>query len=247
MILQLDQVSMRYPRRDGHAVALDDVSLELRRGQIMGIFGPSGSGKTTLLRVIAGLEVADSGTVSYKGERIDQMSRAQRTRYRRQEVGFIWAGQPSTSGLSVLEHVALPLLIDGGEHRVAHRLARNWLIACEVDQCAEAELEELSDGERQRVRIAQALVIEPRLLLVDALMANLSIIERERIMSLLGSLAIDAKLAVIVTSLDASSMLRASPMIYMRDGKLINGGPASKAGKLYRLPTAVSSRSAADD
>ena len=91
-------------------------------------------------------------------------------------------------GLSVHEHVELPLLVDGCETRVASRLARKFLLACEADQCVDLTPEELSDGERQRVAIARALVTEPRLLLVDGAVSGLSIVEQEAIMELLASL-----------------------------------------------------------
>lgn len=227
-------------------MALDHVSLELRRGQIMGIFGPSGSGKTTLLRVAAGLETPDSGVVAYKGERMDEMSAAQQRRYRRREVGCVWAGQPWVPGLSVLEHVELPLLVDGCENRVAGRLARKFLLACDAERCLDLDPEELSDGERQRVAIARALVVEPRLLLVDGAVSGLSLVEQEAIMTLLASLAREAKVAVLVADTGASEMLRADPILYLRDGRLISADPLDRTGKLYTLPTATSRRSAAD-
>ncbi len=238
MILRLEQISKRYPRPGASKVALDEVSLELDRGQIMGIFGPSGAGKTTLLHIAAGLEAPDSGIVIYKGERMDQMSAAQQRRYRRREIGCVWAGQTWAAGLSVLEHVELPLLMDGCEHRVAQRLARKCLLVCEAEQCVSLDPDELSDGERQRVAIARALVIEPRLLLADGVVSNLSLVEQEAIMTLLASLAREAKVAVLVTDTGASAMLRADPILYLRDGKLLSGDPLPETGRLYTLPTA---------
>lgn len=246
MILGLEQICKSYRRPDGPMVALDRVCLELSRGQIVGIFGPSGSGKTTLLRIAAGLEAPDSGAVTYKGERLDEMSEAQKRRYRRREVGCVWTGQPWAPGLSVLEHVELPLLVDGCENRVARRLASKFLLACEAEQCANLRPEELSEGERQRVAIARALVIEPRLLLVDGAVSGLSLLEQETIMTLLASLALDAKVAVLVADTGAGEMLRADPILYLRDGRLIGAEPIDQTGKLYTLPTATSRRSAAD-
>jgi putative ABC transport system ATP-binding protein len=246
VILRLEHVCKSYRRRDGSKVALDHVSLELERGQIMGIFGPSGAGKTTLLRIAAGLEAPDSGSVSYKGERLDEMSAGQHRRFRRREVGCVWAGAPWVPGLRVCEHVELPLLIDGCDGRAARRVARKFLLACETDECADLDPEELSDGERQRVAIACALVTEPRLLLVDSAVSGLSIVEQEEIMALLASLAHDAKVAVLVTDTGASQMLRADPVVYMRDGKLIGADPLDETGKLYTLPTPESHPSAAD-
>lgn len=166
-MLRTEHVSKRYARAGQSRVALDDVSIELSRGQVMGIFGPSGAGKTTLLRVIAGLEEPDSGVISYKGERLDQMSARAKRRYRRREVGCIWAGQSWPTGLSVLEHVSLPLLVDGADHVAAERLARKFLLACDAEQCIGVDPHELSDGERQRVAIARSLVTEPRLIVAD--------------------------------------------------------------------------------
>jgi len=245
-MLRLEQISKRYDRPDGSRVALDCVSFELDRGQIMGIFGPSGSGKTTLLRIAAGLLAPDSGTVTYNGERLDEMSAAERARFRRREIACVWAGQSWQEGLGVLDHVALPLLVDGCGHRDAERRVREALLACEAEQCVGMELDELSDGERQRVAIARAIVTEPRLLLADGPTSNLSLPEQEGIMVLLSSLARDAREAVLVTASDAQALLGADPVLYLRDGKLIDPEPMSERGRVYRFPSAGSRRVAAD-
>lgn len=247
MILRLERVCKLYPRRNGFKVALDHISLGLERGQIVGIFGPSGSGKTTVLRIAAGLEAPNDGFVIYKGERLDEMSVAQQRRYRRREVGCVWMDEAWMPGLSVLEHVELPLLIDGCERRVARRLAREFLLACGAEHCVELKPEDLSEGERRRVAIARALVTEPRLLLVDGAVSGLSLVEQEAIMSLLASLANDAKVAVLIADTGAGEMLRADPILYLRDGKLIGvDDRPDRPGKLYTLPTVRSHRSAAD-
>ncbi len=247
MMLRLEQVRKGYSRPDGERIALDGVSLELANNQIMGIFGPSGAGKTTLLRVAAGLEEPDSGTVAYNGERLDQMSATERTRFRRREIACVWTAQPWQERLSVLDHVALPLLVDRSGRRSAERRAREALLACEAEQCLGAELRELSDGERQRVAIARALATEPRLLLADNPTSNLSSIEQERIMSLLTALARQAGVAVLVTAGDAQTLLGADPLLYLRDGRLITSQPISERGKVYHFPPASPARRAAVD
>jgi putative ABC transport system ATP-binding protein len=247
VILRLDQVSKRYPRAAGGCrLALDQVSLELDRGQIVGIFGPSGSGKSTLLRIAAGLQTPDSGSVTYNGERLDEMSPAERTRFRRREIACVWTAAPGQERLSVLEHVALPLLVDRRDHRTAERRAREALLVCEAEQCAGMELHELSDGERQRVAIARALVSEPRLLLADGPASSLSLVEQEAIMLLLSSLAREAKVAVLITDTDAEALLRADPILYLCDGKLVNPEPASERGRIYRFPSARPGLAVAD-
>jgi putative ABC transport system ATP-binding protein len=244
-MLRLEGVSKRYARPGGERVALDDVSLEVDRGQLAGIFGPSGSGKTTLLRIAAGLQRPDSGSVVYNGERLGDMSSVERMRFRRREIACVWADGQMQDGLSVLDHMTVPLLVDHRDHRVAERRAREALLACEAEQCLSMGLHELSDGERQRVAIARALVTEPRLLLADSPTSRLSLIEQERIMTLLASLARDAKVAVLITDSNIEALICADPILYLRDGKLVNPEPASERGRIYQFlrPPA---RSAAD-
>jgi putative ABC transport system ATP-binding protein len=238
VILRLKRISVRYPKPYGEKVALDDLSLELERGQVMGVFGPSGSGKTTLLRIAAGLQTPDGGTVTYRGERLDRMTAAERLRFRRREIACVWgAAQSWPDGLSVLDHMAIPLLVDHCARRTAERRVREALLACKAEQCVGMELRDLSDGERQRVEIARALVTEPRLLLTDSPASNLSLIEQEQIMVLLSSLAREARVAVLITDSNAQTLLRADPILYLRDGKLIDSEPLSERGKVFRLPS----------
>ena len=247
MILRLDGVSKRYRRPNGvERVALDGVSLELERGQIMGVFGPSGSGKTTLLQIAAGVLAPDSGTVSYEGEQLTLMSSAERQRIRRREISCLWSAQTGQGRLGVLEHVGLPLLVDHCERRFADRRAREALLVCGAEQCVGMEMQDLSDGERQRVGVARALVTEPRLLLADGPASSLSLIEQEEIMLLLSSLAREAKVAVLVADVDAEALLRAEPIFYMRDGKLVNPEPVSERGRLYRFPSGAERRASGD-
>jgi len=244
MLLSLEHICKRFQTPGGERVALDDVSLELERGQIAGIFGPSGSGKTTLLRIAAGLQAPDSGAVTYNGERLDRMPAAERRRYRRREISCVWGAQPWQERLGVLDHVAVALLVDRRDRRVATCRAREALLACEVEHCAGMELADLSDGERQRVAIARAIVTEPRLLLADRPALGLSLLEQEAVMTLLTTLAREAKVAVLITDSDAEALLRAQPVLYLRDGRLVNPEPAGAT--LYRFPAAADRAGARD-
>jgi putative ABC transport system ATP-binding protein len=237
MLLSLHRISKRFERASGAGrVALTDVSLELERGQILGVFGPSGAGKTTLLRIAAGLQAPDAGEVSYDGRRLDELPGGERMRLRRREIACVWAAQTPQAGLEVLDHVALPLLVDGRDHRGAARRAREALAACEVDRCVGMTLEELSDGERQRVAIARAIVIEPRLLLADGPARNLSLVEQEAIMTLLSSLAHDARVAVLVTDSDSESLIGADSISYLHGGRLVNSAATEGPGNVYQFP-----------
>jgi putative ABC transport system ATP-binding protein len=245
-VLCLEHVSKRFDRPGRPRVALDDVSLSVDRGEIVGVFGPSGAGKTTLLRIAAGLARPDGGAVSYGGERFDRMSASERTRLRRREIACVWTPGAWQERLGVVDHVALPLLIDGCGRRTAERRVHEALLACEAEQCAGMELGELSDGERQRVAIARALVTEPRLLVADGPTSSLSPVEQEEVMVLLATLAHEARVAVLIAASDAQALVRADPILYLRDGRLIDAEPDGERGKVYRLPTLSSRRASSD-
>ena len=247
VILRLSEVSKGYPLAGGQSrPALDRVSLEVDRGEVVGVFGPVGAGKTTLLRIAAGLLATDAGSVHYKGQRLDQMSPGERMRFRRQELACVWSSQEWQARLTVLDHVALPLLVDRRDRRFAQQRASEALLVCEAEQCAEMELGELSDGERQRVALARALVSEPKLLLADAPGRSLPLLERESVMLLLASLAREAKVAVLVTSSDADSLVQADPALYLCNGKLVTPDPEVENAQVYRFPALPGRRAAAD-
>jgi putative ABC transport system ATP-binding protein len=236
MLLSLKRVSKRFERKGAASkVVLTDVSVELERGQILGVYGPSGAGKTTLSQIAAGLLTPDDGEVRYDGRRLDELPAGEWKRLHRQEIACVWPTQSAKAGLEVLEHVAMPLLIDRHDHRGATRRAREALAACEAELCAGMMLNELSDGERERVAIARAIVIEPRLLIADGPARNLSLVEQEAIMVLLASLA-RLGVGVLVTDSDSEALIRAKPILYLKGGRLVNAPIAAKGGNVYEFP-----------
>jgi ABC-type lipoprotein export system ATPase subunit len=246
-MLRFDRVSKRHERPSGEQkVALDTVSFTLELGEMAGIFGPSGSGKTTLLRIAAGVQAPDSGVVSYKGRPISAMSNKERWRMRRQEIGCVWSKEDLPPGLPVLTHVAMPLTVDKLNRRAARLRAREALLICDAEQCAEMEFHDLSDGERQRVAIARAMVKDPRLLLADGPASHLSLVEQEGIMRLLADCARTGGMAVLVTDNNDETLLRADPLLYLCDGRLVTPEPRSGRGTLLKFPKARSRRTAVD-
>jgi ABC-type lipoprotein export system ATPase subunit len=245
MNLRLEQVSKRYP--GATRPALDEVSLELAGGQMIGIYGDSGAGKTTFLRIAAGRDAPTGGRVTYDGVRLQEMSRSERTRHRRREIAGVWGAEPWQEHLSVLEHVEIPLLVDRLHHKSAERRARQALLACEAEQCIGMTGEELSDGQRQRVELARALVSRPRLLIADGPTSRLSSVEGKAIIALLGSVARKAGTAVLLADSDADALLGADEVLCLLDGRLANDSETRELARLYRLPNAASRPAAAAD
>ena len=159
--IELEQVSRRF----GDFPALDRVSLEIPSGGLVALLGPSGSGKTTLLRVIAGLEVADEGSVRFGG--LDVANRRPRDR----EVGFVFQHYALFRHLSVFENVAFglrvrPRKLRRPEAEIRARV-RELLELVQLAPLAGRYPGQLSGGQRQRVALARALAVEPRVLLLD--------------------------------------------------------------------------------
>ena len=145
----------------GTFVALNDVSLEVPSGALLALLGPSGSGKTTLLRIIAGLEVADSGTVLYADEDVTA------TAVRERHVGFVFQHYALFKHLSVFENVAFGLRVRGESRTRVKERVRKLLRMVQLESLERSVPAQLSGGQRQRVALARALAAEPRVLLLD--------------------------------------------------------------------------------
>ena len=231
LILGIENVSKSFTRSGDRVEALINVSIQLGRGDFVGILGPGSAGKTTLLKLAAGLESPDAGTVTYQGKSLCEMKGSEIRLYRRREVGCVWGSRYLNPGLNVLDNVALPLLLDSNDHRSSELRAREQLAAVDVEHCKSAKPDELSDGELQRVAIAQALVTHPHLLLADEPASSLDLDEQDSLLALFQSLARDAKMAVLITDTDATALMRARPILYLRDGELLNEGSEKDMGQ----------------
>lgn len=219
-ILELDRVSKRFRRGATEVVALDDVSLSLDPGDFVAVWGASNSGKTTLLRVAAGVVRADRGAVRFDGRDLALLSGRERTHLLLEEIGCAWRHVAESPQLPVVDRVAVPLL-----HRFHPRAAReralDALRLVRAEGCAGARWDEIQDGDRARVRVAQALVRDPRLLLADEPTVNLNLVEREEVLAVLRAAAKERRTAVLLTAPDAPNTLRADQTVSIAEGALI--------------------------
>jgi putative ABC transport system ATP-binding protein len=171
-MVELAQVSKVF---DGKrkVTALDNINLNVGRGEMVSIIGPSGSGKSTLLNLIGGLDQPSSGQIRIDGELLSGLNDDGLTRVRRDKIGFIFQFFNLLPTLSCLENVALPLHLRGWPRGKAVERARELLELVQLGRRLDHIPEELSGGERQRVAIARALSIYPPVLLADEPTGNL--------------------------------------------------------------------------
>jgi sulfate transport system ATP-binding protein len=157
MSISIKNVSKRF----GDYVALDNVSLEVPDGALLGLLGPSGSGKTTLLRIIAGLEVADSGSVLHEGEDISDYSARER------KVGFVFQHYALFRHMTVAENIGYALKVRKAPKEQIRERVDELLKLIRLEGLQSRYPGQLSGGQRQRVALARALAAKPRLLLLD--------------------------------------------------------------------------------
>ncbi len=152
-------------KKFGTFTALDHVDLDIPQGRLVALLGPSGSGKTTLLRIIAGLEIADAGTVHFDGEDISDRSAGER------RVGFVFQHYALFRHMSVFDNIAFGLRVRSRKTRPTPQQIRNrvgdLLALIQLQSQANRYPSQLSGGQRQRVALARALAVEPSVLLLD--------------------------------------------------------------------------------
>ena len=172
-------------KRFGSRVVLRAVSLAVGAGEYVAIVGESGVGKSTLLNVIAGLEPADAGQVRIEGTDLGTLDDDARTRLRRDRFGFVFQAFHVLPHLTVLQNVALPLLLRGQEKESMETRAEQLIAAVGLAGREGAMPRELSGGELQRVAIARALVGEPKVVLADEPTGNLDQENARQVLELL--------------------------------------------------------------
>lgn len=198
--------------------ALRGVSVEVTVGEAVAITGPSGSGKSTLLLCLAGILRPESGEVSYDGRRIDQMGEAERSVLRRREFGIVLQFGQLLPELTVVQNVALPLLLEGHRRAESQRAARSWLERLGVVEMADASPAELSGGEQQRVAVARALVTGPKVVFADEPTGALDTVAGEQVLGQLLGVVRDSGATLVMVTHDNRVAARADREIMLRDG-----------------------------
>lgn len=223
VMVLLERVSKRYDM-DGVSVrALDDVSLEVNRGEFLVVLGPSGSGKTTLLNMIGALYTPTSGEVVVAGSRVTGARRKELFAFRRRSVAFIFQSFNIFPGLTALENVQFAVDVTGGRDR---DLALRVLDEVGLEERADHFPHELSGGEQQRVAIARALATGNPVLLADEPTGELDFQTGVTILELLRAQAEAGKTVLVVTH-NREISRAADRVVELSSGRIVSDGPPS--------------------
>ncbi|GGI99525.1 spermidine/putrescine import ATP-binding protein PotA [Halobellus salinus] len=222
--VSLDNVTKRFDS----TVAVNDVSIDIDDGEVMGIVGPSGCGKTTALRLVAGFETVSEGTVRYDGEDVTHIPPENRN------VGLVFQSYALFNNMTVLQNVTFgPKMHDVGKEERRDR-ACELLELLDIEELADRNPKTLSGGQQQRVGLARALAIEPHILLLDEPMTGLDAKLKQTLRQELGQLLDDLEVTTLyVTHDQEQAMSMCDRIAVMNDGHLEQIGTPSE---IYEQP-----------
>ena len=214
----------------GQTQALRGASVAVAAGEILAVMGPSGSGKSTLLHCLAGIFSPDEGEIVFDGQRLDQLSEARRTELRRTAFGFVFQFGQLVPELTAADNVALPLLLNRVRRAAAYQQAMSWLARLGLEGKDGRRTGELSGGEAQRVAVARALAIKPKVLFADEPTGSLDSLTGEKVMDLLTGLTREVGTTVVLVTHDARVAAYAEREVVVRDGRVTTLEPSGTDG-----------------
>ncbi len=221
-IVSLRDVSKAYTRGKQSVPVLQDLSLDIARGDFVALMGPSGSGKTTLLNLIGGLDQPSSGQVIVGGQRIEQLGRGELAKWRAANVGFVFQFYNLLPMLTAERNVELPLLLT--HLGKAERMKRVGIALQVVGLADRARHKpgELSGGQAQRVAIARAIVADPTLLICDEPTGDLDRRTADEVLGLLQTLNRDHGKTIVMVTHDPKAAEYATHQHHLDKGALVD-------------------------
>ncbi|MFP4475357.1 MAG: ABC transporter ATP-binding protein [Desulfatibacillaceae bacterium] len=208
--------------RNGSIDVLAGLSLDVAHGETVAVVGASGIGKSTLLHVLGTLERPDRGSVHLDGQDVFAMGDVALARFRNRYMGFVFQFHHLLPEFTAVENTAMPGLIGGMPRREARERAEAILERVGLSDRLEHRVGELSGGEQQRVAVARALVLEPRVLLADEPTGNLDVRTGERIHSLLRELNEERGTSMVVVTHNPDLARQMSRQVTLADGRIVS-------------------------
>lgn len=215
-------VTKSYVTGPTKVMALRGVDLEVKKGELLMLVGPSGCGKTTLISVVAGILDHDGGECLVFQRDLRGMGQTKKTRFRGQNVGFVFQAYNLLPTLSALENVSVPLLILGVPRKEAQERAKGILEKVGLADRMYATPAQLSGGQQQRVAIARALIHGPRLIVCDEPTSALDAETGQRVMEVLRDAALSSDRALIIVTHDNRIFNFADRIARMEDGHIVS-------------------------
>ena len=238
-IIQLKQLSKSYQEGNKRRLVLNELELSVAEGQMYVLLGRSGSGKSTMLNLLSGIDQPDTGQVIIDGTDISKMNEKDRTKYRRDNIGFVFQSFNLISTLTVFENVVLPLSLKGDNPAESKQKAQFFLDLVGLGDRAGSYPDRLSGGEQQRVAIARALAHEPKFILADEPTGNLDYKTGSLVLNMLSDLVRENSRTMIIATHDREMAQIADQVLELREGSLHTMNASLNVAKLSEQAQAI--------
>lgn len=200
--------------------ALNDVNIEMKKGEYVCVAGPSGSGKSTFLNLLGLIDTPSSGEIIFDGKNVFSMKEKELHRFRKDRIAFIFQNFNLIPILSAYENIDFPMLINKVPKKERKYRIEKFAEAVGIKEFLYHRPDELSGGQQQRVSVARALVTNPAVVLADEPTANLDSVNTNNILSLLKQLQRHEKTTFIIATHDPDIMKQADRLIKVLDGRV---------------------------
>ena len=212
-VVEVQNITKSFGKADNSLVVLDNFSMNLNKGESLGLVGASGSGKSTLLHILSGLEQPNSGSVYIKGQNITDLNSDESSLFRSKEIGFVYQFHHLLPDLTAQENIALPAMLSGKSKQEAFDISDKLLRQVDLSRKKNNTPNELSGGERQRIAIARAMSNKPSCLFMDEPTGNLDTKNVENFMDLLMEMVATEKTALIIATHDNNVSSRLNSLL----------------------------------
>ena len=220
-MIQLNNIEKTYRTDTVETLALNDINLEIAKGEFVSVMGPSGCGKSTLLNIIGLLDAPSKGNVKIGGKKTGDLSNNQLAHFRNAKIGFIFQSFHLINDLNVLDNVELPLLYRQGTSGQRKKSAAGALEKVSLSNRVKHFPSQLSGGQKQRVAIARAIVGKPEIILADEPTGNLDSVMGNEIMELLLGLNRNEGTTIVMVTHDENMARRTHRLVRLFDGSQV--------------------------
>ena len=219
-MIKLTGINKIYRTNEIETVALENVNLEVNKGEFLSIMGPSGCGKSTLLNIMGLLDAPTGGTIEIAGTKVDGMKDKELAAFRNRKLGFVFQSFHLINSLNVLDNVELPLLYRKVSSKERRRLAEEVLQKVGLSHRMRHMPTQLSGGQCQRVAIARAIVGNPEIILADEPTGNLDSHTAQGIQDLMLELSTSMRTAFLVVTHDMNLARQMDRVLHLQEGRL---------------------------